>query len=105
MITDGAWTFGNDGVVNDDNPMPCDGSDSKDLRYIRKVFEFIDDPNTPLDNSKIFAEGFSQNSMFSAYIAFCYNHRVSGVWQGGSGMALNGKLYQNSRFNFNTLTF
>ena len=81
--------------------MPCSDSDSKDFRYVRKVFEFIDDPNTPLDNSKIFAEGFSQNSMFSAYIAFCYNHRVSGVWQGGSGMALNGKLFQNSRLSFN----
>ena len=83
-------------MVNDDNPMPCSDSDSKDFRYVRKVFEFIDDPNTPLDNSKIFAEGFSQNSMFSAYIAFCYNHRISGVWQGGSGMALNGELEQSS---------
>ena len=27
---DGAWTFGNDGVVNDDYPMPCSDEDSKD---------------------------------------------------------------------------
>merc|ERR1712037_247902 len=87
---DGAWTFGNDGVVNDDYPMPCSEEDSKDIPYVQAVFDFIESNPEQFDNTKIYAQGFSQNSMFSAYIGFCFNDRVSGIWQGGSGMALTG---------------
>ena len=86
---DGHWTFGNDGIVNDENPMPCSDEESKDMPYVRKIFEFIE-AEPLLDSSRIYAQGFSQNSMFSAYIAFCFNEKVLGVWQGGSGMALTG---------------
>merc|ERR1712051_585491 len=87
---DGFWTFGNDGLVNDDNPMPCSDWDGKDMPYLRTIFNFIDANPSMFDNTKIYAQGFSQNSMFSAYIGFCFNDRVSGIWQGGSGMALTG---------------
>ena len=93
---DGNWQFGNDGIVNNAKPMPCSNEDSKDIQYVRKIIEFLEANSDKYDTSKMYAQGFSQNSMFSAYIAFCYNHRVRGVWQGGSGMALNGKLEQNS---------
>ena len=33
----------------------------------------------------------SFNISFSAYIGFCFNDRVLGIWQGGSGMALTGE--------------
>ena len=88
---DGAWTFGNDGVVNDDYPMPCSDEDSKDMPYLRAIFDFIESNPDQFDASKIYAGGFSQNSMFSAYIAFCFNEKVLGVWQGGSGLAYTGE--------------
>ena len=86
---DGGWTFGNDGIVNDQKPMPCSENDSKDVAYVNKVFEFIDANPTKFKVDKIYSEGFSQNSMFAAYIGFCHSDRVAGVWQGGSGLALS----------------
>lgn len=86
---DGYWTFGNDGVVNDQRPMPGSDEDGKDIPYLKAVFNFIESNPSQFDVSKIYAEGFSQNSMFSAYIGFCFNDKVVGIWQGGSGMALN----------------
>ena len=88
---DGGWTFGNDNIVNDANPMPCSEADSKDITYLRTVFDFIENNSDKFDTDRIYAEGFSQNSMFSAYIGFCFHDKVLGVWQGGSGMALNGE--------------
>ena len=87
---EGHWTFGNDGVVNDENPQPCSEDDSKDISYLKKIFGFIEDNSNMFDNEKIYAEGFSQNSMFSAYTAFCFSDKVVGIWQGGSGMAHTG---------------
>jgi len=89
---DGHWTFGNDGVVNTEIPMPCSEEDSKDIPYVRAVFNFIENNPDAFDVSSIYAEGFSQNSMFSAYIGFCFPDKVVGIWQGGSGMALTGQL-------------
>ena len=88
---DGHWTFGNDGVVNDENPMPCSEEDSKDIPYLQAVFDFIDANPDQFDASKIYAQGFSQNSMFSAYIGFCFSDKVLGIWQGGSGLAYTGE--------------
>ena len=86
----GHWTFGNDGVVNDANPQPCSAEDSEDIPYLQAIFDFIDANPDKFDNEKIYAEGFSQNSMFSAYTAFCFPDKVVGIWQGGSGMAITG---------------
>ena len=88
---DGGWTFGNDNIVNDDKPMPCSEEDSKDISYLKKVFDFIENNPDQFDADKIYAEGFSQNSMFSAYTAFCFHDKVLGVWQGGSGLTLTGE--------------
>ena len=88
---DGGWTFGNDNIVNDDKPMPCSEEDSKDISYLKKIFEFIERNPDKFVTNKIYAEGFSQNSMFSAYTAFCFNDKVLGVWQGGSGLTLTGE--------------
>ena len=88
---DGAWTFGNDNIVNDADPMPCSDEDSKDIVYMKSVFNFIEANPEKFDATKIYAEGFSQNSMFSAYTAFCFYDKVVGVWQGGSGMTLTGE--------------
>ena len=88
---DGAWTFGNNGIVNDDYPMPCSDDDSKDIPYLKAIFEFIESNPDQFDASRIYAGGFSQNSMFSAYIGFCFSDKVLGVWQGGSGLAFTGE--------------
>lgn len=88
---DGNWQFGNDGVVNDEYPQPCSNADSKDNAYLRTVFDFIDNNPDQFDGSRIYAEGFSQNSMFSAHIGHCFQDRVTGIWQGGSGMSLTGQ--------------
>jgi len=87
---DGAWNFANDGVINNENPMPCSEEDSKDIPYLQAVFDFIDANPEQFDASKIYALGFSQNSMFSAYIGFCFHEKVLAIWQGGSGMAYTG---------------
>ena len=70
--------------------MPCSEEDSKDIPYVQAVFDFIESNPGQFDASKIYAQGFSQNSMFSAYIGFCFNEKVLGIWQGGSGMAYTG---------------
>ena len=62
------------------------------MAYMRKIFEFIEAHPEKFDASKIYAMGFSQNSTFSAYIGFCFQDKVLGVWQGGSGMSLTGQL-------------
>merc|ERR1712038_118684 len=85
------WVFGNDQIVNDDKPMPCADEDSKDIAYIRKIMNWIKAHPGQFDSSMIYANGFSQNSMFSAYIGFCFNENFKGVWQAGSGMTLKGK--------------
>lgn len=89
---DGEWTFGNDNVINDAHPMPCADKDSKDIAYIRIIFDFIESKPTQYDTTQIYAVGFSQNSMFAAYIGYCFSDRgVLGIWQGGSGMSLHGQ--------------
>ena len=42
----------------------------------------------------MYAHGFSQNSMFSAYIGFCFPDNFVGVYQGGSGLALTESKHQ-----------
>ena len=85
------WVFGNDQVVNDANPMPCQDDKSKDIAYIRKIMAWIKSRNDQFDASRVYSAGFSQNSMFSAYIGFCFNEQFKGIWQGGSGMTLKGQ--------------
>merc|ERR1712156_172942 len=87
-VTGGDWTFGNDNVVNDENPMPCKDEDSKDLAYVRKVLEFIDSHPTMFQKEKIYIGGHSQNSMFSSYIGYCFNERIVGIWSGAGGLLL-----------------
>ena len=68
--------------MNKAAPMPCSDEDSKDIAYIRTIFTFIESNPDQFDVTKVYAEGFSQNSMFSAYIGFCFPDNVLGVWQG-----------------------
>ena len=84
-------TLRNNGIVSDLAPMPCSDEDSKDISYLKVVFEFIESKPDKFNADKIYVEGFSQNSMFSAYTAFCFHDKVVGVWQGGSGMTLTGE--------------
>jgi len=89
---EGEWTFGNDNVINDAHPMPCSDEDSKDIAYMRKIFDFLDAHPQQYDTSKIYSVGFSQNSMWSSYTAYCFADRgVLGYWGGGSGMSLHGQ--------------
>ena len=71
--------------------MPCDDKDNVDIPYLKKVFEFIEAHPNHYDSSKIWAEGFSQNSVFSAYLGFCFSDKVLGITQGGSGLAITGQ--------------
>ena len=75
-------TLRNNNIVNDLAPMPCSDEDSKDIAYIRKIFNFVESNPDKFDASRVYAEGFSQNSMFSAYIGFCFPDNVVGIWQG-----------------------
>ena len=90
---DGAGGFGlefpNNGVVNTENPTPCDAGDSRDYAYISDLLDFIASYSS-LDPTKVYAEGFSQSSMFAAYIGICFADRMTGIFQGGSGLAKTG---------------
>jgi len=81
--------FGNNGVANDAKPTPCSREDSREIEYLEKIFQFIAD-KPMLDASKVFTEGFSQNSMFAVYTAVCFADKVAGTWQGGSGQSRTG---------------
>jgi len=87
---DGAGGFGlefpNNGIINPDNPTPCSPEDSRDYKYIEGTLDFVDSLSS-LDSSKVYFEGFSQNSMYAAYTSVCFADRVAGLWQGGSGLA------------------
>ena len=91
--TDGDWTFGNDGVSNDDLPTPCAEEDSKDISYLGGLLNLLDQLGTQqvVDASRIYTSGFSQNSMFAAYAAICFPEQIHGVWQGGSGLFVAGE--------------
>ena len=74
----GSWHgMGNNGIVNDKIPMPYLDEDNEDIPYLRKVFEFIEANDDKFDASRIYAEGGSQNSVFSAYLAFCFRFKSS----------------------------
>ena len=110
---DKAWEFGNNGVVNDSTPMPCSEADSKvrefvcdlvrmgdgrsssfslqDITYLKYVLKTLEALELVNEN-KVYTVGFSQNSMFAGYAAFCFPDNVLGTWQGGSGLALKGKV-------------
>ena len=92
---DHAWTFGNNGIVNDSNPLPCSDSDSKDLVYLRKIIEFIETNQAQFDSKKMYAEGFSQNSVFSAFLGFCFSDKVIGIVQSSAGLSLTGSKPYN----------
>ena len=57
--------------------MTCSDEDNEDIPYLRKVFEFIEANDDKFDASRIYAEGGSQNSVFSAYLAFCFRFKSS----------------------------
>lgn len=90
---DGDWTFGNDGVMNDQQPTPCTPGDSKDIRYLNGVFEIIDElgASGKAKPDEVYTWGFSQNAMFTAWTAFCYPDRIKAFWQGGSGLFVKGQ--------------
>ena len=84
----GDWRFGNNHIVNDKKPMPCSTKDTPDMIYVDRIFEFIDANDHIFKADRVYTEGFSQNAAFSAYIGHCHSDRVTGIWQGGSGMAM-----------------
>lgn len=88
----GKWLFPNDMIINDEMPMPCSDSDSKDLIYMRKVFEFIQSNDDKFDLSRVYAHGFSQNSIWSSVIGVCFGDQVRGIFLGASGMSIKGML-------------
>lgn len=87
------WQIGYNGIVNSTYPMQCSRDASIDIAYVEAIFKYVvdysDDLN--LDPSRFYASGFSQNSMFSAYVGYCFPDHVKGIWQGGSGLAITGQ--------------
>ena len=73
-------------MLNDDVAMRCSDSDTMHIPYLRTVFEFIESNPSRFDASKVYVEGWSQNGNFAAFVGFCFPKKVTGIWQGGSGM-------------------
>merc|ERR1719277_452142 len=80
----------NDGIVNDATPQPCSVEQYPEIAYIKAVFKLIEDDPVTFDKDKIYTSGFSQNSMFSAYVGFCFSHKVAGIAQSGAGLVIKG---------------
>ena len=76
--------------------MPCQDSDSKDLPYLKKIFEFIESNSDKFDLSRIYAHGFSQNSVWSSVIGFCFHDKIRGIFLGASGMSIKGQGLQTT---------
>lgn len=53
--------------------------------YLKGILDFID-ARQDLDSTKVFVEGFSQSSMFSAYFTVCFADRIAGMFQSGSAL-------------------
>ena len=63
--------------------MPCSDEDSKDMAYIRTIFNFLESEGGDyLDMTRVYTEGFSQNSMWAAYVGYCFPDNVKGIYQG-----------------------
>ena len=84
------WTFPNDGIINDENPMPCSDEDSKDVVYLKQIFKFIESNPNQFDAKRVYAHGFSQNSVFTSVIGVCFHEKVRGIFLGASGMSIKG---------------
>jgi hypothetical protein len=84
---DGSWNF-DDNDATTANPRPCDPDGAQDMPYLQAVFGFLD--SQPDRFGDVYTNGFSQNAMWSALAAFCFDDKVKGVWQGGSGLAVPG---------------
>jgi len=84
----GGWRTGNDGVVNDGMPQACSDDDTPEMPYLKAIFQIIEDDPETFDASKIYTYGFSQNSIFSAYVGFCFSDKVAGIVQTGSGLVV-----------------
>ena len=69
--------------------MPCSDEDSKDIAYIRTIFKYLESRPDDFDMKSVYAEGFSQNSMFSAYIGYCFPDNVKGIYQGKKSLSLH----------------
>ena len=73
--------------------------ENREIPYLRSILQVVTQYAT-LDETAVYTTGFSLNSMFAAYAAFCFQQgyagggaaRVAGVWQGGSGLKLTGQL-------------
>lgn len=52
-----------------------------DISYVLTILDWID-ADSALDGGSVYTEGFSQNSMFAAYTAYCFDDRIVGVYQG-----------------------
>ena len=84
-------SFGNDGIANAANPTPCTEAENRDKPYTDAIFAWIEaQGDKRLDALAVYAEGFSQESMYAAYVSVCYADKVKGLWQGGSGLSKAG---------------
>lgn len=92
---DGGWDFGDDGVANDNVPLPCSEEASpREHQYMSAILNVIaNDPQ--LDQNSVYTTGFSLNSMFAGWTTFCSQAwpqtTIKGVWQAGSGLKITGQ--------------
>ena len=84
----GNWEFANDGLINDEFPMPCEKS--TDMSYVTEIIAWLDLYPDWYDTTRLYAEGHHLDSVFSAYMAYCFHQKFRGVWQSGKGMGLKG---------------
>ena len=85
----GGWAFPLDNEINESNHTEqCDAESSPEIAYMEAVFSRVDQmiEAGSVDADKIYLSGFSQNSMFSVFVATCFPERIRGISQGGSGL-------------------
>lgn len=88
---DGGWEFGNDAVMNAANPLPCGADTSREITYVGAILDTLA-AQPEVDESSVWTSGFSLNSMMAGYTAFCFQSKIRGAWQAGSGLKITGEL-------------
>ena len=61
---------------------------NREIPYLAAILDVLAAEES-IDERRVFTSGFSLNSMFAAYASFCFQGRIAGLWQGGSGVKLS----------------
>ena len=85
------WDWANNAVVNLATPQSCAAADSREVGYVQAVLDYIASHPARFDASQVYVQGFSKQAVFAAYVAYCFQPRIAGLYQDGSALLVKGR--------------